>query len=155
MRQNQLALFIAIAMLNLAAPTPVHGAIKYFRFFKNTSSQQTSNAQPVTADFAWANLDVLFDNVLDLNTAKVTAASPLSPITLNSAGPGYSPPFSAFTFSTFYSTVASLTTDYPNSTAYQFAVNGGVLGNLSSSLTSPASNLFPSIPYFNGSTFSR
>ncbi len=143
------------AVSTVCSPAPAQGAIKYFRLFKSTSSQQTANAQPVTPDVAWANLDIFSDNASDLNSATVTAASPLSPISLSLAGPGYAPPYSAFTFSTSYATVNSLTTNYPNSTAYQFAISGGVLGNQSASLTTPASNLFPVIPYFNGSTFSQ
>lgn len=139
----------------VCSPAAAQGAIKYFRLFKSTSSQQTANAQPVTPDVAWANLDVFSDNASDLNSATVTAASPLSPISLSLAGPGYSPPYTAFTFSTSYATVNSLTIDYPNSTAYQFAISGGVLGSQSASLTTPANNLFPVIPYFNGSTFSQ
>lgn len=148
-----LPLLAALSVVCL--PTAAQGAIKYFRLFKSTSSQQTSNAQPVTPDVAWANVDIFSDNASDLNSATVTAASPLSPISLSLAGPGYAPPFSAFTFSTSYATVNSLTIDYPNSTAYQFAIGGGVLGNQNASLTTPATNLFPVIPYFNGSTFSQ
>jgi PEP-CTERM motif len=67
----------------------------------------------------------------------------------------YAPPYTAFTFSTSYATVSALTTNYPNSTSYQFAISGGALGSQSASLVSPASNLFPAIPYFSGSTYSQ
>lgn len=148
------ALFLAAAGV-VCSPTAAQGAIKYFRLFKSASYQQTTNAQPSTPDVAWANLDIFSDNASDLNSATVTAASPLSPINLSLAGPGYSPPYTAFTFSTAYATIASLTTNYPNSTAYQFAISGGVLGNQSASLTTPATNLFSVVPYFNGSTFAQ
>lgn len=141
------ACVLALALLNVSV---VHADVDFYRLFKTDGYQQTSNAQPATLDFATGTVDILYSNDADFDTAQVTSASPLSPMTL-------SPSFSGIVdYGQFYATAPARDVDFPNNTTYEYGISGGTLGTQSASLTTPATDLFASqIPFFNGTTFDQ
>jgi hypothetical protein len=69
---------------------------------------------------------------------------------LASSFPGF------FDYGQFYSAPSDSDIDFPNNTAYEFAIAGGTLGTQTASLSTPATSLFaPQIPFFNGTTFDQ
>jgi hypothetical protein len=141
------AAFVVIAMTNCSSS--VQAAVFSYGLSKVEDYQQTSNTQPATPTSLSGLLNVDFANATDLTAAHVTAASPLSPMTL-SAAPG------EYEFLQSSPTLTALDTNFPASTVYQYSISGGTLGAKSASLTSPATDLFPSpVPFFNGSEFSQ
>ena len=81
---------IAILITILAvAPSPAAAAIQYYRLFKSTWYEQTSNSQPATPAFFSADVDIIFSNPGDFTSGQVTSASPLSPMMLTVETPTF------------------------------------------------------------------
>ena len=133
----------------LVFPPDASATILGYRTFKGAGYQQTSSAQPTTPIGFSADMDIIFDNPSDFTAAQVVSPSPLSPMTLDIPTPGFA------WFPSGYATAAERDMDFPVNSTYQFQVSGGSLGTLSASLTTPATNLFPAVPYFTGTTYDR
>ncbi len=136
------------AIVVLAAGS-AHAEVNFFRLFKSQGYQQTSNAQPSTADTYGGTVDILYTNDPGFTNAQVNSTSPLSPMVL-------SPVPGAYSFGQTYATSSELETNFPDNTIYAFGVSGGSLGNDAAALNTPANGLFASqVPYFNGTTYDQ
>jgi hypothetical protein len=127
-----------LAALSLAAvqAAPSDAAVTFYRWFKTANYIQTSNVQPLTSHY-YGDVDVIFDNPLDLTGGTVTSSSSFSPMHLSKSSPTFANYEMTFTF------LAGLDVNFPNSSSYSYNILGGLLGNQSASLTPPPSDLFP------------
>jgi hypothetical protein len=138
-----------LAALSLATVhvAPADAAVTYFRWFKTANYIQTSVVQPLTPHY-YGDVDVIFDNPLDLTGGTVTSSSSFSPMHLSKSSPTFANYEMTFTF------LAGLDVNFPNSSSYSYNIIGGLLGNQSASLTPPPSDLFPTaVPFLTGTGY--
>lgn len=74
------SLLTLLATLLLAAvrSAPADAAVTFYRWFKTATYLQTSNAQPVGPHY-FGDVDVIFDNPLDLTGGTVTSSTRRAP----------------------------------------------------------------------------
>jgi len=151
-------LHLVLASMMIALNVPLANAdLTDYGLFKGVNYQQSGNTQPSAIIGALGIVSLDDDNGADFASAHVATTSPSSPFPLSVqlSGNSFGIGLGNTNLSKAYGTQTALDTDLPNSALYQFAVSGGTLGTKTASLTSPATDLFPSVPFFNGSIFSQ
>ncbi|HEY4312274.1 MAG TPA: PEP-CTERM sorting domain-containing protein [Pirellulales bacterium] len=140
---------LAFLIASCAAAT-ARAQIDFYRFFKTDNYQQTSDAQPTVAESFVGNVDILFDDGLNLTPAQVSSTSPLSPMPLGLVAPGN------LRFSQLYASAAARDVDFPAGTSYDYQVTDGPVGPVDAVLNVPVKDLFaPQVPYFTGTTYDQ
>jgi hypothetical protein len=147
-RASLSTLLTAVSLAALYA-APAHAAVTYYRWFKVANYVQTSIVQPLASHY-YGDVDVIFDNPLDLTGGTVTSSSSFSPMHLNQSSPTLASYEMAFTF------LAGLDVNFPNSSSYSYNIFGGQLGNQSASLTPSPNDLFPAaVPFITGTGYEQ
>jgi hypothetical protein len=132
------------ALAVILASQGAHATIDSYGLSKDAGYAQTSSSDPTTPDVYAIVASVFGTSPTDYTSAAVTGGA--SSFTFDSV-PGYS--------LQGFATQAELDAAFPNDTTYTFALTGGTYNGQSATLTTLASDAFPSVvPYLTGNTYS-
>ncbi|HLK65117.1 MAG TPA: discoidin domain-containing protein [Bryobacteraceae bacterium] len=129
-----------LLVLILATQWVASAQINSYIVRKSLIYNQTSDSQQPTLNSALGAVELDATKPSDLTAAQVTSTSPLSPMGL-SVGGG-----TLYSFEPAFSSKTTLDTDFPNGT-YTFRISGGTLGSVSATVSTPASDAYPPIPF--------
>jgi hypothetical protein len=115
--------------------------------------EDVGNAQPTVPYLYLGFADVDASIASDFTEGTVTSLSPLSPMTLGGTFDAFSYPgipLGSYKIALFDAgSDAQLDTDFPNNATYVFNLAGSTFGGQSATLTTPASDAYPTtIPFF-------
>lgn len=136
-----------LAVVTVLAVAPgANAAIVFYQLVTATTYAQTSDAQPTTAGGYLAIEQVGSSSPGDIASASFSGGG--TPATTLSELNG------VYQAVQQYGTQAKLNTAIPNSTVYTFSLTGGSYDGQSATVTSLASNQFPTtVPYLTGTSF--
>jgi hypothetical protein len=135
---------LAVAAVLLVTPS-ANASVTEYELFPFAVFQQASDAQPTTPA-AYLALEQVVSSPGDFTSASFSGGG-TSATTLNNLN-------GTFSATQFFPSQSALDAAIPPGTTYTFSLTGGSYNGQSATLTSFASDQFPStVPYFSGTTF--